>query len=47
MTDPDNNPVSIKIAAITQDEPVNGLGDGDTALAHRVARFLVVGWRFP
>lgn len=31
ITDPDNDPVSIKITAITQDEPVNGLGDGDTA----------------
>jgi len=31
VTDPDNDPVSIKITAITQDEPVNGLGDGDTA----------------
>lgn len=30
VTDPDNDPVSIKIAGITQDEPVNGLGDGDT-----------------
>lgn len=31
VTDPDNDPVGIKITAITQDEPVNGLGDGDTA----------------
>ncbi len=31
VTDPDNDPVSIKITAITQDEPVNGLGDGDSA----------------
>lgn len=31
VTDPDNDTVSIRITAITQDEPVNGLGDGDTA----------------
>ncbi|MBI3807422.1 MAG: hypothetical protein HY281_07900 [Nitrospirae bacterium] len=31
VTDPNNDPVTIKITAITQDEPVNGLGDGDTA----------------
>lgn len=31
VSDPDNDPVSIKITAITQDEPVNGLGDGDTS----------------
>lgn len=29
-TDPDNDPLTIKIEKITQDEPVNGLGDGDT-----------------
>ena len=31
VTDPDNDPVAIRITGITQDEPVNGLGDGDTA----------------
>ncbi len=31
ITDPDNDPVTIKIEKITQDEPVNGLGDGDTS----------------
>lgn len=31
VTDPDNDPVTITITGITQDEPVNGLGDGDTA----------------
>ena len=31
VTDPDGDPISITIKAITQDEPVNGLGDGDTA----------------
>ena len=31
VIDPNNDPVTIKINAITQDEPVNGLGDGDTA----------------
>jgi hypothetical protein len=31
VTDPDGDPVSIIIKKITQDEPVNGLGDGDTA----------------
>lgn len=31
VTDPENDPVSIRITGITQDEPVNGLGDGDTA----------------
>lgn len=31
VTDPDNDPVTIKIEKITQDEPVNGLGDGDTS----------------
>ena len=29
-TDVDRDPVSIKVTAVTQDEPVNGLGDGDT-----------------
>jgi hypothetical protein len=31
VTDPNNDPVTITINTITQDEPVNGLGDGDTA----------------
>jgi hypothetical protein len=31
VTDPDGNPVTIVISGVTQDEPVNGLGDGDTA----------------
>lgn len=31
VTDPDGDHVSLSIASITQDEPVNGLGDGDTA----------------
>ncbi len=31
VTDPDGDPVAITIAGITQDEPVNGLGDGDTS----------------
>jgi hypothetical protein len=29
VTDPDGDPVAIKITKVTQDEPVNGLGDGD------------------
>ncbi|MGH9255254.1 MAG: CARDB domain-containing protein [Vicinamibacterales bacterium] len=31
VTDPDGDPVTIAIASITQEEPVNGLGDGDTS----------------
>lgn len=31
VTDPEQDPVSIQITSITQDEPVNGLGDGDTS----------------
>jgi hypothetical protein len=31
ITDPDGDPVQVSITAITQDEPVNGLGDGDTS----------------
>jgi hypothetical protein len=31
VTDPDGDPVSITITRIEQDEPVNGLGDGDTS----------------
>jgi hypothetical protein len=30
-TDPDGDPVSLVITGVTQDEPVNGLGDGDTS----------------
>ncbi|MBI4528657.1 MAG: tandem-95 repeat protein [Deltaproteobacteria bacterium] len=30
VTDPDNDGVVINISRVTQDEPVNGLGDGDT-----------------
>ncbi|MGC8723506.1 MAG: CARDB domain-containing protein [Acidobacteriota bacterium] len=30
VTDPDGDPVTIQITGITQDEPTNGLGDGDT-----------------
>ncbi len=31
VTDADNDLVSIRVERITQDEPVNGLGDGDTS----------------
>ncbi|HEY3135127.1 MAG TPA: PKD domain-containing protein [Blastocatellia bacterium] len=31
VTDPDNDQVTINVTAVTQDEPVNGLGDGDTS----------------
>lgn len=31
VTDPDGDPVSLTITGITQDEPVNGLGDGDAS----------------
>jgi PKD repeat protein len=31
VTDPDNDPVTITITRVTQDEPVNGLGDGETS----------------
>jgi hypothetical protein len=31
VTDPDGDPVTITIDGIRQDEPVNGLGDGDTS----------------
>ncbi len=31
LTDPDNNSVHINIAGVTQDEPIEGTGDGDTA----------------
>jgi hypothetical protein len=30
VTDPDDDDVTITITGVTQDEPVNGLGDGDT-----------------
>jgi len=30
VTDPDGDPVSITITGITQNEPTNGLGSGDT-----------------
>ncbi|GMU84436.1 MAG: hypothetical protein AMXMBFR47_43060, partial [Planctomycetota bacterium] len=31
VTDPDNPTVTIRILTVTQDEPINGLGDGDTS----------------
>jgi hypothetical protein len=31
ITDPDGDSITITITRITQDEPVNGLGDGDTS----------------
>jgi hypothetical protein len=31
VTDPEGDPISIVITGITQDEPLNGLGDGDTS----------------
>ncbi|OYV67413.1 MAG: hypothetical protein B7Z74_09625, partial [Deltaproteobacteria bacterium 21-66-5] len=31
VTDPDGDPVTLTVTGITQDEPTNGLGDGDTA----------------
>lgn len=31
ITDPDGDPLILSITKITQDEPVNGLGDGDTS----------------
>jgi chitodextrinase len=31
IMDPDDDPVTITITGVTQDEPVNGLGDGDTS----------------
>lgn len=30
VTDPDNDPVTITVTGVMQDEPSNGLGDGDT-----------------
>jgi len=32
LQDPENNEVNIELLNITQDEPTNGLGDGDTSL---------------
>ncbi|MBI4334667.1 MAG: hypothetical protein HY673_25720, partial [Chloroflexi bacterium] len=31
VTDPDNDQVTLTVMGVTQDEPVNGLGDGDTS----------------
>jgi hypothetical protein len=31
VADPDGDPVTITITRVMQDEPVNGLGDGDTS----------------
>lgn len=31
VTDPNTDPVTITMTSVTQDEPVNGLGDGDTS----------------
>jgi hypothetical protein len=31
VTDPDNDAVKVTVLGVTQDEPVNGLGDGDTS----------------
>jgi len=31
ITDPDGDPVSLTITGVTQDEPTNGLGDGDVS----------------
>lgn len=30
-TDPDGDPVALTVTGVTQDEPLNGLGDGDTS----------------
>ena len=30
-TDPDGDPVTLTVTGVTQDEPLNGLGDGDTS----------------
>ena len=30
-TDPDGDPVTLSVTGVTQDEPLNGLGDGDTS----------------
>lgn len=39
VTDPNDNEVAIIITGITQDEPVDGLGDGDTS----PDAFIIVG----
>ncbi len=31
ITDPENDPFTVTVTSITQDEPTNGLGDGDTS----------------
>lgn len=31
VADPDNDQITITVTGVTQDEPVNGLGDGDTS----------------
>jgi hypothetical protein len=31
VTDPDNNQVTLTVTGVTQDEPINGSGDGDTS----------------
>jgi len=31
VTDPNNDPLTVTITGVTQDEPTNGLGDGDTS----------------
>ncbi len=31
VTDPDNDPITLTSTSISQDEPLNGLGDGDTS----------------
>jgi len=31
VTDPDGDPLTVTVVSVTQDEPVNGLGNGDTA----------------
>ena len=31
VTDPDGDPVTITVTGVAQDEPTNGLGDGDTS----------------
>jgi hypothetical protein len=36
-TDPDSDTVTLTITAVRQDEPLNGLGDGDTSLDARAA----------
>jgi hypothetical protein len=36
VTDPDGDPVTVAVTGITQDEPVNGPGDGDSAPDARI-----------